>query len=264
MGLVAKLRLDMLPQYAYEENRQAIDEENYKTLKKITYWGTLIYTAISAVALLLNEIDNFLFVYLQSAVLMAAGYVVTRFAVSKKKSAARPLLYIVVTVILAAALVLGTFLEPDGISAGFIAAIAVFPSLILDRPIRVVSLMSLITAAFIACSFVLKDTQDFVLDCFNGVVYYIVGVFLTRYRVNEKIQNIMIKAQLEWKESRYRTILSAADDIVFEFDPDLKSYYISENLGRYFDTKRPIAEAHFTAIGCIPTTGRGIRVSRQP
>lgn len=240
MGLVAKLRLDMLPQYAYEENRQAIDEENYKTLKKITYWGTLIYTAISAVALLLNEIDNFLFVYLQSTVLMAAGYVVTRFAVSKKKSAARPLLYIVVTVILAVALVLGTFLEPDGISAGFIAAIAVFPSLILDRPIRVVSLMSLITAAFIACSFVLKDMQDFVLDCLNGVVYYIVGVFLTRYRVNEKIQNIMIKAQLEWKESRYRTILSAADDIVFEFDPDLKSYYISENLERYFDTKRPI------------------------
>jgi len=223
----------------YEENREATDEENYKRLRKLTFWGTMLYAAISVVSIFVEKISSSFFLYLQCAIFMCVGYIITELVVSKKKHASKAFLYLAVTVILTSTVVMGTIFHPESISAAFIGAIAILPSIILDRPSRITAMMILITVIFFVCGFVGKDTGNFVMDCINGSTFFFVGLFMMRHCVTTKMQNIIVTAQLEWRETRYRTVLSATDDIVFEFDPDQKSYYLSDNIGQYFDPNTP-------------------------
>ena len=222
------------PGRAFADNRSAIAGINLRTAKLLSAFSTGLFFVLAAASLAFREISGLFWVYVLAMMFVLALLIIVLLYAPKHTKSALIVMYLGVSATALSAIAMGTILGPDDCSAAFIGVIAALPAQILDKPGRVALLSMVLTALFCVSSWLFKARSIALIDCINAITMCCIGIGIAYHNIKTRMTSIISKAQLQWNESRYKAILNASQDIVFELDPVTRSFYVGERGNGYF------------------------------
>lgn len=238
--------MNHIPTDSFLEYQKEIRQENRRTLHFLSRTGVILFFLLFILSFVIATLEEHAVLYLIAFFLFGIFELIDQYAVCRWESITLPILYIEITCILVASILLGTVRDRSNYAVSFIGLICVLPPLILDRPTRILLYDLSVTALFCALSYLVKPQEIWHIDCTNALSFFAVGYCVARFLLRYRLSTIVGQARFIWNDWRYRAILGDHSDIIFDYDMERKSCYLSEQGKRYFNIDRPISEL----VGC--------------
>ena len=232
---------------AFVKYKDSICEINQITLDYLLRYGSAAYALLALASIFVEQIAESFLVYVIVFVLLASLAFVSNICKRYTNKHVTPLIYLTVSVYLFSCLSITTQFHTKTEAVSYIASLAIFPPLILDRVSHIGIFTFLINLLFCWSVTTAKIPDVAVLDIVNSISFFVISLCLTKYMVNTKMARIISKAQLEWNDSLYKHILTSSNDIIFDFDILASNLSISQNGAEYFavDRDNPISFIRF-------------------
>lgn len=208
-----------LPKEVYAENRDAILDSNLKSLRKVSFVGTICAAILVFLSLLPFDFLKLIYGYAAIAFFFAWMYFLAVHVLSRYEKMIMPVYYIFIILMFSVGIAMGTIWGQHVNATTFVMMLVIFPIFIVDRPLYLNILCVVMTALFIIVDIQLKHTALLQSDIVNSIVFCVFGCIVTRQTMNTKMRDIVNRKELEHKLALEKALKAseAANEAKTEF-----------------------------------------------
>lgn len=181
--------------YALEPSARAENEKNLKTYSLV---ALAIFAALSVANLLIHDLTTAnISAYLLLALANLGVYLGVRFLAPRRPGLTVALCYVFMGALYAFSLVL-TFLHTELPAVTTIVLLFAVPFLVIDRPIRLVAMTAIVTAALCALSLSLKPADVARMDLWNSLSFAAVASIVEVLQQRSKYRMLYQSHRIEY------------------------------------------------------------------
>lgn len=199
MAILSKLREQYgkrVPDEQWEQIQQRVSEENHRNILLVS----LAFIAMLAIMLLLSPLSQKLTVSKTLFVAMIGCslliHVVTRNVRPDDWRVVRPLMYLMISLLLVYATILGTAFAAGQIATAFPAFVLASPLLFTDRRNSITLCIIIHMAFFVLMAVAFDDTSLLADDIINSCIFSAVSIAINSYLIGVKLRNEYAQFQL--------------------------------------------------------------------
>ncbi|MEG1902101.1 MAG: GGDEF domain-containing protein [Clostridium sp.] len=162
-----------------QNNRQAINTSNVNLVRQLSFFMFIILACVALISLFAPGWKEFTALYIASALLNGAFFLLFRFGACKSSNRLLPEIYLYFAVLFMVAIYHGTYkMSQGGSSVTFIAFLLIFPIIMLDKRWHVNLFVAFTGMMFCIVSFLVLPNAPAQDNMTNTVVYGFVGTFI--------------------------------------------------------------------------------------
>ena len=182
----------------YQGLRKTIRKDNRILVRRFSLLAIISLLVLFIVSLFNNGLSDFKFVYLAFACISIIVWFVSRFSNEDNGDVSLANMYLFECVLLSLGVVLGTYLEPNEISAAYIAFMLAVPQLFTDRPYRIIILVAFFTAFFILIAVNVKDPSTLTSDITNAISFGVLSIILATYSISTRMHRFHLEKEISY------------------------------------------------------------------
>lgn len=175
----------------FESVRADIAAGNRSSLRVFSFVSVIFLMAMFCASFVIESIAPLRIFYLLACVLAALPMAVAFLPVEKSERYLHPAVYLLMVDLFAFGIIIGTANGQNELSVTFIAFLLTVPLLFTDRPVRIVAVSALATAAFLITTAIVKDGYTQEVDSVDAVVFEFIGAIVCTYMMTVKIGRLV-------------------------------------------------------------------------
>ncbi|MDO5577522.1 MAG: hypothetical protein Q4F84_10620, partial [Fibrobacter sp.] len=186
-----------IPEEAYRKFASDIAHYNLNALRQISFVGMIGGIILVMACLPPFHLLSLIKGYFTIAVLFTLVFTLTCTVLKKHEAAVIPVYYAFVTLVLAIAILMGTWWGTTTNATTFVMLILMFPMLIIDRPYRIHIFSGAFCVVFCLADMNVKAGQLLDLDIANCIVFYLLSMIISGQTIRAKMSDIIVKHELK-------------------------------------------------------------------
>lgn len=167
-----------------------IGKRNYYKIKSFCVTGFLVGVINTAAEIALNRMAKFVPVALALVLYFLALLLLHHFFLRRDTKHITLIFYLIELPLMAAAILMGSFLDPLTSAVTIMVFLCVMPLFILDKPLRVVVYITATAAVFGLCSYIAKPAERFTSDMMSLITFWLIAVGVNLFSLQERIESV--------------------------------------------------------------------------
>lgn len=193
------LRTGGIDEVSFQNIYPNILQTNYEVIRIILLVALGLFCFLLTVAIISSGIREYLPVYIALLILLVMAYIAIITMHEQYPNIVTLCWYFCASLIYGYAIYMGTFLDPDMLGTVFCVLLIALPMLIIDRPYKIILIISVASIIFVICSFLAKTRAIAMTDTINVISFYFLSIFINIrmivIRIRELDQRLFIEHQ---------------------------------------------------------------------
>ena len=183
---------------AYMQILDKIQDSNQKTLNLFSIISTVAFVFLTVASVFSPSISQYRPIYITGLIVSVLVWYIANYPGKNSIPLLRIDVYLFACMLMTVGILLGTIMNPQEISAVYLALLLAVPQVFTDRPWRMYLLILISVVAFIIMTVIYKDPVTRSSDIVNSIVFGVVSIVLCTYTITDRIKRYSLEFQIRY------------------------------------------------------------------